>query len=124
MDKKGKINWVLSYVHGGVVEVWKDNVLEKIEKGTLEVSTMEELFEKMKEEFGEFDEESRKVDELRLLALWTKMCDKYVQEFKRMAQGSGYEGRVLVEEFKRGLNGTIKRKLAEAESPPSTISEW
>jgi len=124
MDKKGKINWVLSYVHGGVVEVWKDNVLEKIEKGTLEVSTMEELFEKMKEEFGEFDEESRKVDELRLLALWTKTCDKYVQEFKRMAQGSGYEGRVLVEEFKRGLNGTIKRKLAEAESPPSTISEW
>jgi len=37
---------------------------------------------------------------------------------------SGYEGRALVEEFKRGLNGTIRRRLVEAESPPSTILEW
>ena len=98
--------------------------MEKIKKRTLEVSTMEELFEKMREEFGEFDEESRKVDELRLLVLWTKTCNKYVQEFKRAAQGSGYKGRALVEESKRGLNRTIRRKLAEAEFPPSTISEW
>ena len=25
---------------------------------------------------------------------------------------------------KRGLNGTIRRKLAEAEEPPTTIGEW
>ena len=42
-------------------------VLDEIEKGTLEVTTMKELFEKITEEFGEFDEESRKADKLRLL---------------------------------------------------------
>jgi len=124
VDNKRKISWVLFYVQRGVAEVWKNNILDEIEKGTSEVDTMEELLKKMREEFGEFDEESRKVDELRLLVQGPRTCNEYVQEFKRVARGSGYEGRVLIDEFKRGLNGTIRRKLAEAESPPSTITEW
>jgi len=53
-----------------------------------------------------------------------RTCDEYVQEFKKVTRGSGYEGRSLIEEFKRGLNGTIRRKLAEAEEPLTTIGEW
>jgi len=30
-----------------------------------------------------------------------------------VARGSGYEGRVLVEEFKRGISRAIRRKLME-----------
>ena len=122
--EKEKISWVLSYVQGGAAETWKDNVLDEIAKATSEVETMEDLFEKMREEFGEFDEESRKADELRLLVQGPRTCDEYVQEFRRAARGSGYERRALIDEFKRGLNGTIKRKLAEAESPPNMITEW
>ena len=33
-------------------------------------------------------------------------------------------GRPLIEEFKRGLNGAIRRKLAKAEELPTTIEEW
>ena len=47
--------------------------------------------------------------------------EEYVQEFKRTARGSGYEGRPLIEEFKRGMNGGIRRKLMEAENPPASI---
>ena len=47
--------------------------------------------------------------------------EKYVQEFKRAARGSGYEGRLLVEEFKREMNGGIRRKLMEAENPLTSI---
>jgi len=124
VDNKGRINWVLSYVQGGVAETWKDNVLDEIAKGTSDVETMEELFEKMREEFREFDKESRKADELRLLTQGSKTCDEYIQEFRRAARGSRYEGRALINRFKEGLNGTIKRKLAEVESLPSTITEW
>jgi len=122
-DRK-RISWVLSYVQGGAAETWKDNMLDEIAKGMSEVETVEELFEKMREEFREFDKESRKADELRLLVQGPRICDEYVQEFRRAARGSGYEGRALIDEFKRGLNGTIKRKLAEAESLSSTITEW
>jgi len=50
--------------------------------------------------------------------------EEFVQEFKRAARGSGYEGRPLVEEFKRGMNGGIRRKLMEAENPPTSIENW
>ena len=112
------------YMQGGVAEVWKDNVLDEITKGTLLMTTVEELFTKIRQKFGEFDEESRKVDELRVLEKGGKTVDKYVQEFRRAARGSGYEGKALVEEFKRGLSGVIRRRLAEAEAPPTTITQW
>jgi len=52
------------------------------------------------------------------------MIDEYIQEFKRVARGSSYEERALVEEFKRGLNGVIRRRLVEAEMPLATIMQW
>ena len=50
--------------------------------------------------------------------------EEFVQDFKRVARGSGYEGRPLIEEFKRGMNGSIRRKLMEAEDQPATIEHW
>ena len=119
-----KISWVLTYIQGGVAEVWKENVLEERRQGISAVETMEELFIKMREEFGEFDEESRKVDELRMLEQGGQTCNEYIQIFKKTSRGSGYEGQPLIEEFKRGLNGNIRRRLAEVKSPPVTIEEW
>jgi len=54
----------------------------------------------------------------------SRTCDEYVQEFKKVARGSGYEGQPLIKEFKRGLSEIIRRKLAEAEELPTTIGEW
>ena len=124
VGERSKISWVLSYVQGGVAKIWKDNILDEITKGTLTVQTVEELFTKIRQEFGEFDKESRKVDELRVLEQEGRTVDEYVQEFKKAARGSGYERRALVEEFKRGLNRAIRRRLAEAETPPVTIIQW
>ena len=69
-------------------------------------------------------EEERKMEQLRTIEQGGRTCDEYVQEFKKVTRGSGYERRPLIEEFKRGLNRSIRRKLAEAEEPPTTIGEW
>ena len=58
VGERSKISWVLSYVQGGIAEIWKDNILDEITKGTSLVNTAEELFTKIRQEFGEFDEES------------------------------------------------------------------
>jgi len=50
--------------------------------------------------------------------------EEFVQEFKQAARGSGYERRPLIEEFKREMNGTIRRKLIEAERPFTSIEQW
>jgi len=39
-------------------------------------------------------------------------------------RGSGYERRPLVKEFKRGMNGEIRRKLMKAENLPASIEQW
>ena len=61
-----------------------------------------------------------KVVELRKLEQEGKMMEEFVQEFKRAARRSGYEGRPLVEEFKREMNEAIRRKLIEAEKARSS----
>ena len=57
-----KMAWVLSYMQGGVAEAWKDNLLNELSKGKSEIETVEELFKKMRNEFGETGEEKRKVE--------------------------------------------------------------
>jgi len=42
------------------------------------VTTVEKLFTKMRSEFREFDEQSRKVDKLRMLKQGSRTCDEYV----------------------------------------------
>jgi len=99
-------------------------LLDKLAKRESEVELAEQLFTKMRNNFGETLEEERKIEQLRIIKQGGKTCNKYVQEFKKVTRGSSYKGRPLIKEFKRGLNGSIRRKLAEAEEPPTTIKEW
>ena len=118
-----QVFWVLSHVQGGSADVWKENVLEELESGEMEYETAEEFLMTLKE-FGGGEEEAVKAAELRKLEQGGRMMEEFVQEFKRAARGSGYEGRPLIEEFKRGMNGGIRRKLMEAENPPASIEQW
>jgi len=81
------------------------------------------LFTKIRNNFGETSEEERKIEQLRTIEQGGRTCDEYMQEFKKVARGNSYERRPFIEEFKRGLNRSIRRKLAEAEEPPTTIGE-
>ena len=85
---------------------------------------MEEFLISLKKEFGGGEEESVKVAELRKLEQGERTMEEFIQEFKRTARESRYEGRLLVEEFKRGMNREIRRKLIEAENLPASIKQW
>jgi len=78
----------------------------------------------LKKEFGRGEEESVKAAELIKLEQGGRTMEEFVQEFKRTVRGSGYEGRPLVEEFKRGINRGIRRKLMEAENLLASIEQW
>ena len=119
-----QIQWALTYVQGGSADVWKENIMDEIEAGEVEFESVEEFFTCLKKEFGGGEEELVKAAELRKLEQGGRTMEEFVQEFKRAARGSGYEGRPLVEEFKRGMNGGIRRKLMEVENPPTSIEQW
>ena len=104
--------------------MWKENVLEELEARELEFEIVGEFLVEIKKEFSRGEEESVKVAELRKMEQGGKTMEEFIQEFKRAVRGSGYEGRPLVEEFKRGMNGTIRRKLMEAKNQPGSFKQW
>jgi len=63
------------------------------------------------------------VAELKRLEQGERIIEEFVQEFRRAVKGSSYEGRPLVEEFKRVMNGVIKQKLMEVEIPSTSIEQ-
>jgi len=119
-----QVQWILSYVQRGSADVWKENVMEELEAGEVEYESVEELLTSLRKEFRGEEEESVKAAELRKMEQGGRMMEEFVQEFKRTARGSGYEERPLIEEFKREINGGIKRKLMEAENPLASIEQW
>ena len=116
-----QVQWVLLYMQEGSANVWKENMMEELESEKVEYELAEEFLTSLRKEFGEGEEESVKVVELRKLEQGGKSMEEFVQKFKRAVCRSGYEGRPLVEEFKRGINRGIRRKLMEAENPLASI---
>jgi len=94
---------MLSYVQGGLVDIWKENVLEDLEERELEYKLVEEFLAAIKKEFGGEKEELVKVTELKRLEQEGKTMEEFVQEFRRAVRGSRYKKRPLVEELKRGM---------------------
>ena len=97
--------------------------MEELKAGEIEHETVEEFLTSLKKEFGGGEEKSVKAVELRKLEQGEKTMEEFVQEFKRTVRGSRYEGRPLIEEFKREMNGGIRRKLIEVENLLASIEQ-
>ena len=98
--------------------------MEELKIGKMEYETMEKFLISLKKEFGGGEGESVKVAELRKLKQEEKTMEELMQEFKRAVRGSRYEGRPLVGEFRRGMNGVIRRKLIETKNQLGSIKQW
>jgi len=98
--------------------------MEELEIGEIKFESTGEFLAEIRREFGGGDEESVKVAELKKIEQGGRTMEEFVQDFKRTARGSGYGGCPLIEEFKRCMNGSIRRKLMEAENQPGSIEQW
>ena len=63
-------------------------MLDELAKGELEVESAEQLFTKIRNNFGEILEEKRKIEQLRTIEQGERTCNEYVQEFKKVARGA------------------------------------
>jgi len=118
-----QIQWVLSYVQEGLADIWKENIIEELKTGEIEFESAGEFLAEIRREFGGGDEESVKVAELKKIEQGERTMEEFVQDFKRVARGSSYEGCPLIKEFKWSMNSSIRRKLMEAENQPGSIKQ-
>jgi len=98
---------MLLYIQGESADVWKENMLEDLKGGLLKYRNIGEFLADIRKEFGRRDEELVKVTKLRRLEQGKKTMEGFVPEFRRAARESRYEGRPLVEKFKREINTMI-----------------
>ena len=98
--------------------------MENLEEEILEYESVGEYLAVIKKEFGGGEEESVKVAELKKLEQEGRIMEEFMQKFKRAVRGSKYKERLLIEEFKRGMNRIIRKKLMETERPPTSIEQW
>ena len=99
-------------------------MLEELETGEIEFENVGEFLVEIRREFGGGDEKLVKIAELKKIEQGGRMMEEFVQDFKRTARGSGYKRWPLMEEFKGGMNGGIRRKLMKSENPPTSIEQW
>ena len=62
---EGQVQWILLYIQGGLVDVWKENIMEELESEKVEYELVEEFLNSLKREFSGGEEESVKAAELR-----------------------------------------------------------
>lgn len=73
-----QIQWILSYVQEESVDIWKENILEDLEVGSLEYETVEEFWTDLKKEFGGGDNKTIKVTELKRIEQESRMIEEFV----------------------------------------------
>ena len=61
-----------------MADIWKENILEDLEEGTLEYELVREFLATIKREFGGEDEELVKVAELKRLKQGRRMIKEFV----------------------------------------------
>ena len=87
-------------MQGGLADIWKENVIEEIDTEEIKFETAGEFLAEIRREFGGGDEKSVKVAELKKIEQGRRIMEEFVQDFKRVARGSGYKGHPLIKEFK------------------------
>ena len=69
---------MLSYIQRGSADVWKENIMEKLESGEVEYELVEEFLMGLRKEFGGGEKESVKAAELRKLEQGERMMEEFV----------------------------------------------
>lgn len=62
---KEQVNWILTYIYGGLADVWKENILADLKLGNWKFLLAGELLIALKRKFGGIDDKSVKVVELK-----------------------------------------------------------
>ena len=81
----------------------------------MEYKIVEEFLADIRKEFRGGNKKMVKVAELKKLEQGERIMKEFVQEFRKTAKRSKYKERLLVEEFKKEINGAIQQKLMKSE---------
>lgn len=126
-NDKQKIIFMITYMDGGTAGPWRQDWWatnkRAVTDGTIK---FEQFVEAVKKAFSQYDAPNNallKMEEGRMSNY--KDCDDYTQNFKIWKRDSGIQEDItLINYYKKGLVPSLRDKIANSETPPTTFAGW
>src|SRR5882672_3828 len=124
-DERMKILYALSFMHGGIAQVWAENVTNVVLSHSSTFTTLAELLAGITRTFGDPDRERTARAQLHTLKMTTGMsADEYMAKFEMLAGRTSFNEAALEDTFIRGLPQSILLKVYSQTSLPSGLDNW
>src|SRR5882672_3523069 len=112
VDERMKILYSLSFMGGGIAQVWAKNETNTVLSHTSMFSTLAKLLAGVERTFGDPDRERMACAQLHTLKTMMGMtADEYMAKFEMLAGRTGFNEAVLEDTFIQGLPQSIIFKV-------------
>src|SRR5882672_905270 len=124
-DERMKILYALSFMRGGIVQVWAKNETNVVLSNSSTFTTLAELLAGITRTFGDPDLERTVHAQLHALKMTMgMMADEYTARFEMLAGRTGFNEEALEDTFIRHLPQSILFKVYSQTSLPSGLDNW
>ena len=107
--EQNKVTWILSHMQTGSARAWCEYVMAQIFKKTLWYNTADELLQEIQCRFSNTDKRATMSLKIHTMIQGDKTVDEHVQDFEKAALEAGYEGFLLIVEFKWLLHPALQK---------------
>jgi len=124
-DERMKILYALSFMHGGMAQVWAANETSTVLANTSTFNTLEGLLASVKRTFGDPDKERTAHAQLHALRMTPGMTAKeYTANFEMISGRSSFNDATLEDTYVQGLPQSILLKGLLPTSLLSGMDNW
>ena len=112
VDKRMKILYALSFMHGGMAQVWAANETMAVIMGTSQMRTLDIFLENVKKTFRDPDRAQTAHAQLHELKMTPgTMADDYMARFEMLVGRTSFNDAALEDIYIQGLPNSILQKI-------------
>src|SRR5882724_1591152 len=124
-DKRMKILYALSFMRGGMAQVWAANETHVVLANTSTFNTLEGLLTLIERTFGNPDKERTARAQLHTLRMTPGMtAEEYMANFEMISGRTGFNNATIEDTYVWGLPQSILLKVYSQTSLPSGMDNW
>src|SRR5882724_5427881 len=124
-NERMKILYALSFMSGGMAQVWAANETSATLANTSTFNTLEGLLMSIEKTFGDPDRERTACTQLHALKMMPGMtAEEYTANFEMLSRRTGFNKAALEDAYVQGLPQSILLKVYSQTSLPSGMDNW
>jgi len=125
VDKRMKILYALSFMHGGMAQVCAVNKTMAVITGTSQMQTLDIFLENVEKTFGDPDRACTAHAQLHELKMTPgTMAEDYMARFKMITGSTGFNDAVLKDIYVRGLPNSILQNIFAQVTLANSLKAW